>query len=673
MAELRPELALDLECYRNYFLAMFKSRDTGKIEWFELHDDCPELNAPRIRALIRKFRLITFNGRNYDIPMLMLALAGATNDELKEASDRIITRGLKPWEFEERYNVSIPPVLDHVDIFEVAPGVATSLKIYGGRLHAPKMQDLPIEPSALITPAQRPSLRKYCGNDLDTTLLLRESLSKQLDLRATMSRDTGLDLMSKSDAQIAEAVIRSSVEKAMGEKIYRPKIARGTTFKYEVPHFIEFTTPPLQAILKMVAGATFRLNEKDSVEMPAVLESARIRIGTSVYRMGIGGLHSSESSIAYQSDDDYQLIDRDVASYYPEIIRGLRLEPQHMRGNFLPVYSGIVDARLKAKAEKNTVVADSLKITINGSFGKFGSVWSTLFSPHLLIQTTVTGQLALLMLIESLEENGIPVVSANTDGVVIRCPRNMIDRLNYLVGCWEMNTGFDTEETRYAALYSRDVNNYIAIKQDKDGRPAGAKTKGAYAATGLMKNPQNTICVDAVVAYLIDGTPLRKTIRQCRDIRKFITVRQVQGGAIQGYSEFNNKAKVAEKRELLLANGWTQVDKKLWASPDADEFDPPIELEDAYRQATAITGETYLGKAVRWYYAAGETRDIRYKKANTKGGNNKVPRTEGARPIMDLPAEFPTDVDYEWYEADARSILADIGADALFDDESDYL
>src|SRR5690606_23235893 len=53
--------------------------------------------------------------------------------------------------------------------------------------------------------------------------------------------------------------------------------------------------------------------------------------------------------------------------------------------------------------------ADSLKITINGSFGKLGSMWSILFSPNLLIQTTVTGQLALLLLIEWLEAEGIQV------------------------------------------------------------------------------------------------------------------------------------------------------------------------------------------------------------------------------------------------------------------------
>lgn len=64
----------------------------------------------------------------------------------------------------------------------------------------------------------------------------------------------------------------------------------------------------------------------------------------------------------------------------------------------------------------------TFKIVLNGTFGKLGSKYSFLYSPNLMIQVTITGQLALLMLIEALEAAGISVVSANTDGIVSRCP-----------------------------------------------------------------------------------------------------------------------------------------------------------------------------------------------------------------------------------------------------------
>ena len=59
-------------------------------------------------------------------------------------------------------------------------------------------------------------------------------------------------------------------------------------------------------------------------------------------------------------------------------------------------------------------------------------------------------------------------------------------------------TGFKTENTQYRAIHSRDVNNYVAVKTD-----GKAKTKGEFATTGLMKNPSNQVCVDAVVEYLV--------------------------------------------------------------------------------------------------------------------------------------------------------------------------
>ena len=270
-----------------------------------------------------------------------------------------------------------------------------------------------------------------------------------------------------------------------------------------------------------------------------------------------------------------------------------------MGASFTSVYRGIVKRRLDAKHSGDKVTADSLKITINGSFGKFGSKWSKLYSPDLLIQTTITGQLALLMLIEDLEGyefGGISVVSANTDGIVIKCRRDRADVMQAIVAAWEKRTGFETEETPYTAIYSRDVNNYIALKPD-----GGHKLKGAYANVALAKNPSNEICNEAAVKWLKTGAPIEQTIRACRDIRKFVTIRQVKGGAVKG--------------------------------------------------------DRYLGKAVRWYYSTSASGAIHY-----QVNGYTVARTEGAMPLMDLPAEFPEDVNYQWYIDETASILQDVGA-----------
>jgi len=601
----KPTLILDVECYSNYFMVGFLNTETGNLKQFEMWPDGDgsegvgfesgqAFNRDAVASILHKYRTVSFNGNNYDMPMISAALRGADCAKLKALSDKIIVNNIKHW------NLGIEIVkCDHVDIFEVAPGMA-SLKIYGGRLHCKKMQDLPIEPGATITAEDRALLRTYNGNDLTTTKDLWDYLQPQIELREQMSKVYGIDLRSKSDAQIAEAVIVKQVSNALGSQVQRPEVPGGTRFRYTAPKFITFQTPELQALLATIERLEFLVPDGGNVQMPTELEKAAIRVGGGVYRLGIGGLHSSEQTISHFADEDTVIVDRDVTSYYPMIILNNHLSPAHMGNAFTHTYRGLVEQRVAAKRAGNKVGADTIKIVVNGSFGKLGSKWSKLYSPHLLIQTTITGQLSLLMLIEQLEAEGFNVLSANTDGVTIRCAGNRRALMEEVIAGWESVTQFDTEETPYRAVHSRDVNNYIAIKTD-----GGVKLKGAYAPAGLMKNPTNEVCVQAVIAFLRDQVPVAETIRQCSDIRRFVTIRQVKGGAV-----------------------------------DQDG--------------------AYLGKAVRWYYATGVEGPIRY-----KVNGYTVARSEGAKACMELPDAFPDDINYEWYCREAESILADVGIDPV--------
>lgn len=588
--------AVDLEVYKDYFLAGFRHVETGETLAIEATPDSP-LDLILLRRMMREHLTISFNGKRFDIPLLTLAVTGASTAQIKEAADRIIQYNLQPWEFERKYDVKIPEAWDHIDLFDVSPGVA-SLKIYAGRMHCKRMQELPYLPSESIDAGKADRLRFYClHSDLPATIELYRQLLPQIQLRERMTETYGIDLRSKSDAQIAEAVLVHQVERATGQKVPKPPRLEGQKFHYRVPEFVTFKSPALRAKLHEIAAADFKVMANGSVEEPPALKGKSVTIGQGVYRLGIGGLHSSETCTAHEADDEFMLVDRDVASYYPAIILRLGLSPKSMGRSFLGEYRKIVDRRLEAKRNKDNVTADALKITINGSFGKFGSMWSRLYGPDLLIQTTVTGQLCLLMLIEMLEGVGIQVVSANTDGIVIKCRRVDEDIMLGAIAQWEEVTGFQTEETRYRGLYSRDVNNYFAVKPD-----GSFKLKGAYAKAGLMKNPTNAIVNEAALKWLIDGTPVCKTVRECRDLRKFVTIRQVKGGAID-------------------------------------------------------QGGNYLGKAVRWYYAHGVEGVLRY-----KVNNYTVARTEGAKPCMELPDEFPGDVDHDWYINETLSVLADVGA-----------
>lgn len=591
---------LDVECYTNYFLLGFMNPETGQLLQLEKYDG-HEFDATMAMKVMRKRRTFGFNSNNYDLPMIFLACAGLSNADLKRASDAIIVGDRKPWHIEKLFNVRFPKV-DHVDLFDVAPGMA-SLKIYGGRLHSRQMQDLPIAPSAWIAFAEFPLLRDYNGNDLVTTDDLAKKLAEQITLREALSEKYGMDLRSKSDAQMAEAVIKSEIHKLTGIKPERPPFEDSQSFTYKAPEFIQFKTEKMQDLLQEVCASRFHVSSSGKPEMPPALNNRVVRIGRSAYRMGMGGLHSSEKCRAHYADEEYALIDRDVRSYYPSIILICQLFPKHLGRAFLKVYAKLVKLRLAAKDSGDTVAMESLKILINGTFGKLGSMWSCLYSPDLLIQVTLTGQLALLMLIESIELAGIRVISANTDGVVIKCQRSRESQLAEIIKEWEDRTQLVTEETRYSSVFSRDVNNYIAVYEtpkEKKGKKIRSKAKGAYADPGLQKNPTNQICVTAVVEHLLDGTSIEDTIRECQDVRQFVSIRKVDGGA----------------------------------------------LKDGQ----------FIGKSIRWFYSTDTSTAIHYAR-----NSNLVPRTEGAMPLLELPEDFPADVDYDWYIREARDLLLDIG------------
>lgn len=594
---MKKQLFLDVECYPNYFLALFMDAE-GKCKAFEQYEGNP-LDTAGLRAYMEhpKLEVVTFNGNYYDVPICTLALTGADCGSLFRATEQIITQDMRPWDFYRAYAL-VEPEVDHVDLIEVAPGMV-SLKIYMGRMHCKRMQDLPYEPGTMLTPEQRLDVKKYCRNDLFGTVELAAKLKGQVDLRRSMSQMYGVDLRSKSDAQIAEAVLKADTQKITGREVKRVPI-NYRSFFYQPPAYIRFITKDMRDKLEIIKTSEMVVKDTGHVEMPKAIENMKIEIAGKSYKVGIGGLHSQESEVSHYAADDEEICDVDVTSYYPNLMLNMEMVPPAIGEHFPTVFRNILTERVAAKRSKDKVKDLALKIVLNGTFGKTSNKYSILYNPEMMVRVTLTGQLSLLMLIELFEYKGIHVLSANTDGIVVKYKKDQKPLFEKCVAVWEKASNLNMEFTQYRSIHNRDVNNYIAIKPDGSVKTKGVYALPQYGASPLMKSPQNEICVEAVVEHLVNGTPIESSIRNCTDIRKFLTLRTVQGGAFkEGYA---------------------------------------------------------LGKAIRWYYARNVDGTIVYK---TNG--NTVPRTEGAKPCMDLPDMLPDDIDYGWYEREANEILMALG------------
>jgi hypothetical protein len=451
MSEIGNELICDVECYENYFEVGFLSYKTGRVAVFIL-TPTQRMDLQRLKWMTQNFTLVTFNGQHYDIPMLSFAVAGHDNKVLKQISDAIIVYDENPRDIMRSWKVR-KLQCDHYDIREVCP-LSGSLKAYGGRVGVPKMQDLPFHPATWLTPDQMLVTTWYNVNDMQTTAFVRSYLNEPMDLRIKMSKEYGVDLRSKSDAQIAEAVISMQLEVMTGRRPTRPEIEIGTVYRYRVPDYMRFTTPAMQEVLDKIRNTMFVVGADGRIAKPPELDGLQVRIANAVYTLGIGGLHSTEKNTAHRAVGGYKIEDIDMASFYPYIMLNQGLYPQHLGPEFLAVFKRIVETRIAAKKAGDKATANSLKITINGTYGKLGSPYSVFYAPDLLTQVTLTGQLSILMLIEFLEAYGIQVISANTDGIAVKYHESQTELKKQVVEMWSRMVQFEPEETPYLAMYS---------------------------------------------------------------------------------------------------------------------------------------------------------------------------------------------------------------------------
>lgn len=619
--EMHEELMFDIETYPNYFLISFLVK--GKYTFcFEMHEN--NFNQYLELAFVcLNFVLVGFNSNNYDLLMLRHLLSQKANNEtLHKLSTSIVEHEVRYKDLKAQFPFNEKIKINTYDLMPIAPDPnKISLKMYAARLLTEELQDLPFDPHSPLSIEEINIVRAYCYKDILNTFKLRTQLSTEIEMRYFMGNQFDMDLRSLSDAQIGERVTISLIEKRLNRRLPKPMDYSKKILRYTAPSFIKFSTPYLQNVLNTVNAAEYHVGLDGSPLIPDSIKALSITINTTDYKIGIGGLHSQETAQTVICDEDHRLRDEDVDSFYPKIILNNRYAPQGIEEVFMQVYEhDLVIPRLqnKHKANDETLdeqtrkefkkLANSMKIVINGLYGKLGSKYSRVYAPQMMISVCLTGQLSLLMLIERLELAGIKVVSANTDGIVMYYHKDLSDTINAIISQWNKDCNFTTESTYYQALYSANVNNYIAVKSDENCQVIkGAKRKGIFADHWFtdennfkMKNtPSFVICRNAVVDFLTKKIPLEQTIGECKDIRQFLSVRAVRGGGL-----FRNKP---------------------------------------------------FGRIARFYISVDSEDCLKYK------NGNKVSNSDNAELCLDLPKELPSDLNYQFYIDYADRLLYDIG------------
>ena len=401
----------------------------------------------------------------------------------------------------------------------------TSLKALEIAMNFPNVMEMEIEHTKEdITLKEVNHILEYNLNDVMATYEFYLKSKDKIDLRKQLNKTYNISCLNWSDSRIGEQLILKLYCDKTGQSIwdvkemrtYRPNI----DLKDIIFDYIRFDSLEFNNLLNKLKNTSIS-KTKGGFEESVIYKGFK-------YDLGQGGIHGCIKAGVYESNEDYIIIDADVASLYPNIAIKNNLYIRHLGKDFINVYDKeIVQKRLQAKKEGNKSIADALKLSANSVYGKSNDINSFLYDPLYTMATTINGQLLLLMLAERLVDvigkktnicqNPIQVLQINTDGITVKIHKILVFLYKEICKDWEAQTNLELEYAEYSKMVIRDVNNYLAVYTN-----GKVKYKGAFEIDKeFHKDNSFRIIQLALSDYFVKGISVEDTIKNHRNIYDF--------------------------------------------------------------------------------------------------------------------------------------------------------
>ena len=386
-----------------------------------------------------------------------------------------------------------------------------------------------------ILPKYEEPMLHYNKNDVFIVCEMVRQKPDEVKLRYSITSAFSINVLSSARANIADKLTIKFYSDMSG--LRKEQFIKGRTertklsFKKIIFPHIMFKTPELRALLEEMKTVSVYHTTKDDF-------CKEITFYGTTYTLACGGIHTKDIPVILESNDKVIYKHFDYNSYYPSIIISYNISPKHLHNKiFVDMVRYFRDTRVKCKHTKdedgyvikgvpNKIAAEALKIVINSIYGKFGSELFFLYDRFAQLQVTINGQLMTMTLVEELELNGIHVISANTDGIVIKLPRDKMNVFNDITKRWNETNKMGADSEDYKAYYARDINNYFAVWPDEEVDAKGALDPKQYLKD-LKKGYDMPIVAKAVFNYLYKKIPVMETLRSCTDILDFCKTQNV--------------------------------------------------------------------------------------------------------------------------------------------------
>ena len=454
-----------------------------------------------------------------------------------------------------------------------------------------------------VIPEWITDIMHYNLNDVFIVCEMIRLYIDEVRLRYNISKAYEVDVLSSSRSNIADNLFVKFYSEFSGlaESQWRGRKTERTamSFKRVIFPFIKFKTKELQELLEeMKKVVIYSIGKKALKEIAPKYPELKylktnnesgwfeVKINNLIYTIATGGLHSQDIPRELKSkltfvddwklsdckeggskeedapsiwdvitDNSYIYVHWDIASFYPSIMDVYKIAPAHMNeGVFVKLIHWLKETRVTAKHSKEDyidgipkdVLAQVLKIVINSIYGKLGFEKGDICDRLAVLKVTINGQLMIMMLCESLELAGIEVVSANTDGIVVKLHKKNKAKFEEIADEWKRLTKLDADSEEYRCYINRDINNYVIEELNGKVSYKGALHPTMYAVD-LQKGYDMPIVAKAVVDYFLNDKPILETLYECKNILDFCKTQNVG-------RQFHVEFTVGTKREILQRN-----------------------------------------------------------------------------------------------------------------------
>jgi len=525
------DFSYDLECYPNFFscYAVLDNRRSFIFEISEWHDDRKKFMDFLMGLKTFKHRMVGFNNAAYDYMLLhhfIDSLGVASYQSLYKKSQAYFADG-KIHQFNPHVIYENKHHIPQVDLFKIHHfdnrAKMTSLKMIEFNMRSPTIKDLPYDPLKPLTYEQSREILAYNGHDTRETEKFRGYTQPMIDFRDKLSAKHRRNFTNFSDSKIGSEYFIMELEKHGIPKKINGELNQ--TFREEIKiaevilPYVEFERPEFQEVLNFLKSSV--INEFDKtglLSLKGFFNDLHATLDGFQFDFGAGGIHGSLKKKVVRNSDTHDLLDWDVASYYPNLAIGSRFYPEHLTERFCDIYQDVYNQR-KSYAKK-TAENSMLKLALNSVFGNSSNLFSCFLDQKFTMSITINGQLLLCMLAEHLMKiPDLKMVQINTDGLTFLCPKEYREHANSLWKWWEEITSLELEEAEYSMMAIRDVNSYLAVTTD-----GYVKRIGAYAYELSIDNPQTrelawhknqsaVVVAKAASAALVEGKSIRKFIQ----------------------------------------------------------------------------------------------------------------------------------------------------------------